>query len=351
VNILFLYTELAGYSSNCLNHYAKNNNQNKLHVIRWPINKEAPFKFKFENNIKVYLKNEVNIDSYIKTNKIKIIICCGWIDKEYISVIKTNRAITTILMFDNYWKNTMRQNIGKIIFPFKIKPLFDLCWIPGEVQKKYAKKLGFKEDEIFLGFYATDLKKQNEAFYKSYKKKEKDFPKTFLYVGRYLKLKGVQDLWRAFYIFNKKNKNWKLHCVGEGELFNVKPKHENIIHHGFIQPKLIHELVDQSGIFIMPSHYDHWGMALQEFTAAGLPIICSDKVGSNYEFLKDGENGYLFKAKNVNSLVDKMEKIASLTNEELLKFSKKSLELSLKYDTSTWSNTLNKIINKLNIKI
>ena len=26
----------------------------------------------------------------------------------------------------------------------------------------------------------------------------------------------------------------------------------------------------------MPSHYDHWGVAVQEFSSAGFPLILSD---------------------------------------------------------------------------
>ena len=43
---IFLYSELAGYMLSCM----KLLNESKaveIYVVRWPINKEAPFKFNF----------------------------------------------------------------------------------------------------------------------------------------------------------------------------------------------------------------------------------------------------------------------------------------------------------------
>ena len=167
---------------------------------------------------------------------------------------------------------------------------------------------------------------------------------SFLYVGRYLTIKGIEDLWSAFLKFNETNKEWILNCVGNGELFKNKIKHKNIIHHDFIQPECLPKLVSKSGVFIMPSHFDHWGMAVQEFAAAGLPIICSSEVGSATEFLKEGENGYSFEAKNIESLCETLHKIANNDTNKLIRFGNKSNELSSKYNVKTWSDTLNKII-------
>ena len=80
-NILILYSELAGYIVSCLNYYAKNNPENKIHVVRWPINNEAPFKFKFEKNIRIINKSDVNLNDYLINQKINLSICCGWFDK------------------------------------------------------------------------------------------------------------------------------------------------------------------------------------------------------------------------------------------------------------------------------
>ena len=69
--------------------------------------------------------------------------------------------------------------------------------------------------------------------------------------------------------------------------------HPQIFHHGFLQQSELESFMKIKGVFIMPSHYDHWGVAVQEFSAAGFPLILSDKVGANCSFLRNGENGFI----------------------------------------------------------
>lgn len=45
--------------------------------------------------------------------------------------------------------------------------------------------------------------------------------------------------------------------------------------------------------FVFPSRWDGWGMALVEALAAGLPVIASDAVMAAYDFLKQGNNGFI----------------------------------------------------------
>ncbi|MEA2041912.1 MAG: glycosyltransferase [Bacteroidota bacterium] len=345
--ILFLYSELAGYTVNCVNHYIESNPGNEIHIIRWPLNKEAPFKFLFKKNVFLKEKTEVNILDYVSKIKPNIIICSGWFDKEYLQVIKqVYKTITTVLMFDNYWEGSLKQKIGRFILPKKVTRYFNLAWVPGKIQGEYAKKIGFTPEQLFYGFYATDLSKFNTTYQESVQAKKQNYPKAFLYIGRYLTLKGIEDLWEAFTIFSKNNPDWELHCAGTGALFDKKVLHDKIIHHGFIQSEELYKLVKKSGVVIMPSHYDHWGMSLQEMTAAGLPVICSDTVGSASVFLEEQKNGFIHKAKNVTSLVEAMTKTAKLSTNKLLEFGKHSHKLSDLYTIETWSKTLNEILKK-----
>lgn len=347
MNILLLYSELAGYTVNCLNFYSHKNPHNIIHIVKWPVNKEAPFKFKFEKNIIINNKNDVSLNKYVQSKNIKLIICCGWFDKDYVKCVRHNKKIKSVLMFDNYWEKTLKQRIGKIFIPKILTPYFNYCWVPGEIQKSYALKLGFKNENIFKGFYATDLTNFNKIYKKRSDKNYFTESKKMLYVGRYLKLKGVLDLWKAFINFSKKNPDWELHCVGEGNLYKNKVIHDKIIHHGFIQPEKLAELALDKSVFLMPSHFDHWGMAVQEFAASGLPLICSDKVGSINEFLKLNQNGFIFKANNSKSLENAMNKISRLSKEELIEFGEQSFKMSKTYNLKSWADTLNTIINKL----
>ena len=342
--IVFLYSELSDYTIKCLNFFAENNENKKIYVVHWPVNKEAPFKFEFSSSISRFIKEDVDLKQLINQLAPDLLLISGWFDKEYFSVIKNNyKTLNTVLLFDNYWEGTIKQRIGSFIFRNRYVKYFDCCWVPGEIHLKYGLKLGYKLESIYKGFYATDL-----DFFSGFhiEKNSNNIPKRFLYVGRYLSLKGVKELWKAFELFSKDYPDWELHCIGTGELFQKKMIHPQIFHHGFLQQSELESFMKIKGVFIMPSHYDHWGVAVQEFSAAGFPLILSDKVGANCSFLRNGENGFIFKAKNSSDLLDKMIKIAETPQRKLFEFGELSHELSKLYDLNSWNVTLNKILSK-----
>lgn len=53
---------------------------------------------------------------------------------------------------------------------------------------------------------------------------------------------------------------------------------------------------------VLPSHYDGWGMALTEGAAAGLAIVASEAVGAARHLVAPGENGALFRSRDVRSM-------------------------------------------------
>ena len=343
--ILFLYSELSEYSVNCMNNFVKKNSNTLLNIVHWEINDEAPFKFNFDKSIHLFQKNKIVLNSFFQKLQPDLVLVSGWMDKDYLNILK-NRSFsyTSILLFDNYWSGSLKQKIGSIFFKLFLKKRFNFCWIPGEIQRNFALQLGFNNQEINLGFYTTDLS-FFEKHFKNHNHK-KTISKKFIYVGRYLKIKGVQDLWDAFELFSKNHPEWELHCAGTGELSIEKKDHPKIFHHGFLQQNQFDLFIKQRGIFVMPSHYDHWGVAVQEFSSAGFPLILSDAVGAGCAFLVNGENGFSYESKNINDLVEKMTMIANLPEEQLDKFGNLSHELSNLYNLTTWNDTLNNFLNK-----
>ena len=89
--IVFLFTELSDYMLNCFSTAIEY--EYEVHVVFYPVNKEAPFKLKYDVSLFKYLRSEYsNSDSLIKLiNDINpgLILISGWIDKVYLKAIKT----------------------------------------------------------------------------------------------------------------------------------------------------------------------------------------------------------------------------------------------------------------------
>ena len=349
--ILFLYTELAQYFISSVNFFTKYNIDKEIHIIRWKVNKEAPFEFQIENNIYLYDRDNFTKEELLNfTKKLNpsVIVCSGWIDKIYLSISKHFfKKIPTVLMFDNQWTGNIKQKIATFISPVFLLNKFSHAWVVGESQKLYAQKLGFHKDKIQTGFYCADV----DFFIKKFKKnqdfKEKKFPKRFIFIGRYIEQKGIFDLWKAFLkIENQIDKEWELWCLGTGELFNQKIEHQKIKHFGFVQSHDLEYFIKNTGILILPSHFEPWGVVIHEFASAGFPLICSNKVGSANQFLENNKNGFVHQAKNVDDLAEKMLKMSQLSNKDLQEMSQFSIEKAKEINYKKWNSSLNLFIKE-----
>lgn len=208
MNIVFLYTEIAPYFLACCTKLAEIYNVN-IHIIRYPVNNEAPFAFSAQQNIYLYNRKDytfASLNNVIEKINPSIIICSGWIDKEYLRICKRfHPKIQTVLAIDTQWRGDVKQHIATLLSPFLLKNKFSHAWVPGNIQKQYVKKLGFKDDEITLGFYRCDMDYFSSIGNKIIPKKKQNFPKRFIYVGRYFDYKGVDKLWQAFIEWQKEN--------------------------------------------------------------------------------------------------------------------------------------------------
>ena len=87
---LILYTEIAGYTITCINKALVLYPDVEFHVVRWPVNKEAPFQFDL-NSHSIYDRNDfTNAQLLELAHNINpdLIISSGWIDKGYVNVCK-----------------------------------------------------------------------------------------------------------------------------------------------------------------------------------------------------------------------------------------------------------------------
>lgn len=347
MKILFLYTELAGYFLSCIEALTQKN-EVEIHIVKWSVNKEAPFVFNFPEKVKVHEKNNFPLNELkklVREISPDLIYCSGWMDKDYIKICKEyKRKIPVIVGFDSQWKGTVKQRMAVIASSILIKNHFSHCWVPGQRQIDFGERLGFKKQNIYTGFYSADFSFFNKFYLKNHESKKRNFPKRFIYAGRYYDFKGVKDLWKAFIELQNESPNaWELWCLGTGDIAPVQ--HPKIKHFGFVQPKEMDKYIAATGVFILPSRVEPWGVVVHEFAAAGFPLICSHEVGAADAFLIEKENGFIFKAKNVEELKSSMHKMISLPDEKLFAMGEKSNILAQQITPDKWANTLMSILN------
>ena len=78
----------------------------------------------------------------------------------------------------------------------------------------------------------------------------------------------------------------------------------------------------------MPSKFEPWGVVVHEYCLNSMPLILSNTVGSNSEFLINELNGFIFESSSVDGLYNSLLKIVKLSDDEYYNFGQNSKRLS-----------------------
>ncbi len=142
---------------------------------------------------------------------------------------------------------------------------------------------------------------------------EKNF--VFVFVGRIVKDKGINELIEAFMRLDGEKRLSKLLLVGdfEQELDPLSPEtlleienNPNIISVGYQSD--VRPYFAMADCLVFPSYREGFPNVVMQAGAMGLPSIVSDINGCN-EIIVEGENGIIIPAKNFNAIYNAMNRI------------------------------------------
>lgn len=131
--------------------------------------------------------------------------------------------------------------------------------------------------------------------------------RNFIYVGRFIPCKNLENLVEAF----KKFPDCTLTMVGFGgldkRLREISPK--NVIFTGAVENARLPDYYRQNDVFILPSFSEPWGLVVEEALNNGLPVIVSENVGCNGEVVEDGVNGAVFRFSDKDPIAGAIRRI------------------------------------------
>lgn len=136
----------------------------------------------------------------------------------------------------------------------------------------------------------------------------------FLFIGRIMKAKGIEELIAAAKRVKKNNANLEFHIVGfceEGYSDQLKELDNSMIiqYHG--QQDDVHSFIKKSHATILPSFHEGTSNVLLESAATGRPILASNVTGCKETF-DEGVSGIGFEVKSVDSIVDAIQRFINL---------------------------------------
>lgn len=263
-----------------------------------------------------------------------------------------NRKELFIISETWYWPGTFG---AKLLFPFvkfyvnKVEGV--VLSVPGVKQIEFLKGLGVKN--ILKGFPLDLLPMYNfEAVPRKGLLKRKNKDKfIILYVGRIVPYKGLDFLIKSFAVFVKKHPEAVLKIVGPDKSGQYDGPNKNFPEYcrnlakdllprnsysfeGFQDPKKYYFEAD---VFVMPNvlkkrelvPVESFGWVVLEALHQKTPVVSSDAVGSSYNCVVQGENGYLFKNGDVDQFLECLDAVFNeYKNSKLIKTLEKRKGLS-----------------------
>src|SRR5213596_3461676 len=145
--------------------------------------------------------------------------------------------------------------------------------------------------------------------------------KVILYVGRSVREKGIFTLIEAFDELRNRGKDVSLVFVGEGPMKEDLAKEilwrrlsDRVRLAGFVDERRLVSLYNSSDAFVLPSHYEPFGMVALEAMASRVPVVVSD-VGGLSEIVEDGITGVKVPSSDPHALAEGILRV--LDNREL----------------------------------
>ncbi|MDG4550482.1 MAG: glycosyltransferase family 4 protein [Candidatus Contendobacter sp.] len=207
----------------------------------------------------------------------------------------------------------------------------DRCLAIGTANRAFYQAMGVPEHKIVTIPYAVD----NDRFIAAARlsdQERRDWLQRLgadtnqpvvLYASKFQRRKHPDDLLKAVTRLRERGIRCTVLMVGSGEMqdelrqlvtrLNLSDVHFT----GFINQSDLPRIYGASDIFVLPSENEPWGLIVNEVMCAALPVVISKEVGCVPDLVREGDNGFLFQAGDIEGLARALEPL--LTDAGLMK--------------------------------
>lgn len=229
-------------------------------------------------------------------------------------------SVAAVLMSESSQNDKRRHVFMEFMKSWLYVRRFGAALVGGRSHRDYVVSLGLPPERVFLGYDAVDneyfareaaIARRNSVTLRS---RNPDIPADpfFLSVTRFLRRKNVPTLIHGYSTYRHvvgDKEAWKLVICGSGDreceiraAIHQQGLDDFICLPGFVS---YHDLGPWYGLaeaLVHPALGEQWGLVVNEACAAGLPIVCSRRVGACHELVRDGWNGLIFEPTDTKDL-------------------------------------------------
>jgi len=318
-----LWSSLASYTHGFFEALASRGIE--IQLIYLPaIQKEAPYaEFDLSKFREVHVAGPgLDLTASVEAWAPELCLMVSWNHPGYRRLCRKLRkqGVYVVCATDNQWRGNLRQRLGVLAAPFFLRPAVDAMLVPGDRQATFMRRLGFKR--ILSGWYAVDRRRfpsDNPVRLRE---------QAFLFVGRLVREKGLAQLAQGYEQYRNRSKApWPLKIAGVGPDASFLRGRAGVELLGFLQAASLSELMRRHRCLFLPSHFEPWGVIVNEAASCGLAIVASRECGSAATFVRHGHNGFIVDV-NARDICESMLRLESMSEDSWARFARNSLRLA-----------------------
>ena len=256
--------------------------------------------------------------------------------------LRKAKYIPTITGLGQSLNQGLKSIIPEILYRWSLKKASHVFFQNNENLNYMLNKRLLKENYTVVNGSGVNLEEYQYHDYPS------DESINFLFVGRIMKAKGIEEFLAAAKNIKQKYLNTSFDVVGAMEedynfILNQYEKEGIITYHGYKENALDYYV--KCHVLVLPSYHEGLSNVLLEASSIGRPSIASNIPGCQ-EIIIDTENGYLVNPKDEMDLTSKFISFYKLDYKEKIAMGSKAREIVVKdFDRSKIVDTYIKRTN------
>lgn len=345
MKLVFCWPTISGYMAACWRELARRPGVELFVVgLRRAPGKHSDFQADVMEGVPSHLLDDEERSSYRRIRDIvraqtpDALFLSGWQHRPYVPLAfdPAVRDVRRFMMMDTALRRDARQRVGRLAARAYLSRM-EGVFVPGERSWQYARWLGVPESHIHRGTYGVDWAGLAPLWDRRVGAPN-GWPRAFHFAGQYLRRKGVDLLAAAYDAYRQRVTDpWPLVACGRGPEGSALEGRPGVTDRGFVQPEAMTEIRAKSGVFVLPSRFDAWPLALVEACAAGLPVVCSEACGSAVELVRSHHNGLIVPTGDAGALADALVRMHR-AYDRLPAMGAASRELAAAYSAERWAD-------------
>jgi glycosyltransferase involved in cell wall biosynthesis len=217
------------------------------------------------------------------------------------------------------WKAAVKRFLYPLLFRLPAH------FLPGGTrQKDYLRQYGVPDSRIRIARMSVDvarIKRFGAGFSETAReavRRKWGLPADgirFLYLGRLERHKGIDDLLEAFRRVRADRPEASLMIAGSGTMAAIVTaaagRESGIFFLGRLSGDEVWEAYATADIVVLPSHFEPWGLVVNEAMALGRPVIITDRAGCGPDLVAGRETGLIVPLGTPMALSDAMKALAA----------------------------------------